>query len=320
MHLEPTTVQGMSTAPTALPSVFVVGEALIDIVVDGDSTAEHPGGSPMNVAFGLARLGVPTSFRTSLGRDERGNALRRHLDSAGVQLDSASVTDEATSTAKARIQPDRSAQYDFDISWNPGSLSVPTGVAVVHTGSIATVLHPGADAVADLFTAAHDSVLLSFDPNARPSVTPDRDAAVLDVDRIAEVSHVVKLSDEDAAWLHPGATLDEVLDRYLGLGAGLVAITCGGEGCIAASPDARIAVAAPPVDVVDTIGAGDAFMSGLLFGILSNDLVDTVRSGGLAQEGLEAIVGTALVSAQITVSRAGANPPTPDELYGPSEA
>ncbi|BDZ52197.1 ribokinase [Frondihabitans sucicola] len=298
----------------AFGSAFVVGEALIDIVVDGDSTVEHPGGSPLNVAYGLSRLGVSTTLRAEIGQDPRGRALEEHLAAGGVVLDPASRSADRTSTAVATIQPDRHAEYEFDLSWAPGPIVPPAGVALVHTGSIASVLRPGSDDVLRLFIASQESVLLSFDPNVRPGVTPARDEVLAAVDALAAVAHVVKMSDEDAAWLHPDLSLGAVVDRYLAAGAALVAITRGADGALVATSDDRLSLASLPVEVVDTIGAGDAFMSGLLFALLSRGLAGVVQSGALSRPDLEAVAATALASARVTVSRAGANPPTPSEL------
>lgn len=303
----------MPTPDPAL-SAFVVGEALVDIVVDGDTTTEHPGGSPMNVAYGLSRLGIATTLRAQIGQDQRGASLEAHLATAGVVLDPASRSADPTSTAIATIQPDRHAEYEFEIAWNPGTLDLPDGVDLVHTGSIASALLPGSRDVEALFARSRDRALLTFDPNVRPGVTPDHDAVLATVDALAAVVHVVKMSDEDAAWLHPELTLDEVVDRYLAAGPALVAITRGADGALVATSGDRLSLPSVPVDVIDTIGAGDAFMSGLLFAILSRGLASEVRAGALPRVELEAIAATALASARVTVSRAGANPPTPDEL------
>ncbi|MCU1528844.1 MAG: hypothetical protein JWP75_2607 [Frondihabitans sp.] len=300
--------------PEAAPTVFVVGEALVDIVVDGADHREHPGGSPMNVAYGLARLGLATRLRTSIGRDERAAALEAHLASVGVALDPASITDARTSTAVATIQVDRHAEYEFDIAWDPGAIEAPQETRLIHTGSIASVLAPGADDVLRLFDAARARALLSFDPNVRPGVTPDRTAALARVDSLAALAHVVKMSDEDAAWLHPDLDLDGVLDRYLAAGATLVAITRGGSGCLIASAADRLRLPSLPVDVVDTIGAGDAFMSGMLYAILSSGIDLTLRQGSVAASDLRFVAEVALRSARVTVSRAGATPPTLAEL------
>lgn len=301
-------------APVRDVSAFVVGEALTDIVVDGESRIEHPGGSPMNVAFGLARLGVPTTFRTVIGRDRRGDDIVRHLGESGAVLDPASLGVGATSTAVATIQPDRHAEYDFTIDWDPGGIAAPAGVRLIHTGSIASALRPGSDAVRRLFDAHRGSALLSFDPNVRPGVTPSRDEVVATVDALAACAHVVKLSDEDAAWLFPGLSEEAVLDRFLSAGAALAAMTRGADGALVASATDRLALPSMPVDVVDTIGAGDAFMSGLLGAILDRSLDTSLRAGRILRSELADVADAALRSARITVSRAGANPPTAGEL------
>lgn len=315
----------MSTSPSPVPegsvgagaagaTAFVVGEALIDIVVDGPTTVEHPGGSPMNVAYGLARLGTPTVFRATLGRDARGDAIVRHLGETGVTLDPRSFTDEPTSTAVATIQPDRHAEYDFSISWRPGAIEAPQEARLIHTGSIASVLRPGSDDVRRLVEASAPAALISFDPNVRPGVTPSRDDVVASVEGLVAVAHVVKLSDEDAAWLYPGVPPADVLSRFLDLGATLAAMTRGGDGALVVSHDDRLDLPSYPVEVVDTIGAGDAFMSGLLSAILSRGLDTSLRAGRISGDDLAAVADVALRSARVTVSRAGANPPTPEEL------
>lgn len=298
--------------------MYVVGEALVDVVIDGDARREHAGGSPMNVAYGLARLGLATCLRTHLGRDDAGRLLEAHLESAGVDIATGSFGEAATSKAIATIQADRHAEYEFEIEWAPEAMEIPEGARVAHTGSIASVLDPGADAVARAFAAAPAGALLSLDPNVRPQIAPDREAVSARIDRLAGLVHVLKLSDEDAAWLHPGLPHDAVLDHYLDAGASVVAMTRGGEGCLIASRTDRLTRAALPVDVVDTIGAGDAFMSGLLYGIVSAGLDEAVREGAISGEELAALADTALRSARVAVSRAGANPPTLAELVAPA--
>ncbi|GAA4664470.1 carbohydrate kinase family protein [Frondihabitans cladoniiphilus] len=302
------------TSPT--DPVFVVGEALVDIVDDAEGHHEHPGGSPLNVAYGLARLGVPTTLRTRFGRDARGRSLREHLDRAGVALDPASLTSEPTSTALATVDAEGHAEYEFEIDWTTGEIEAPRDARVVHTGSIATALAPGADDVLRLFEHAAPGTLLTFDPNVRPGVTPDRAAVVARVDRLAGLAHVVKMSDEDAAWLHPGLSLEAVVAHYLDAGAALVAVTRGGDGCLVAAPGVLVSEPSLPVAVVDTIGAGDSFMSGAIFAILSQGLRARMLDRSLSEADVRRIAEVALRSARVTVSRAGANPPSVAELAG----
>lgn len=275
--------------------VAVIGEALVDIVVGG---SEHPGGSPMNVAVGLARLGEPTVLHTRIGRDPRGDVIRTHLADAGVRLGEASLVDEPTWTATAVLDADGKAQYEFALG---GPITVPVleEIRLVHTGSIGALRAEEADAVRAAYAAADGSILRSFDPNIRADVMGQ--GARERVFALAAECQVVKLSDEDADWLRPGEDPRSVLEEFAGLGVGFAVVTRGGSGCLALVDGIWHERPAIPVTVVDTIGAGDAFMSGLLFGLVRDSTVDTALSAALA-------------SAAITVSRAGANPPHPNEL------
>ena len=142
--------------PEGLPVVVVVGEALVDVETSSAGAESHPGGSPMNVAFGLARLGLPTTLHTRIGRDAHGTAISAHLSEAGVRLPPTSIVDAPTSTATAVLDAAGRAEYTFDVAWELPSLSIPDSSALVHTGSIAAVLEPGADEVLRLVRARHE--------------------------------------------------------------------------------------------------------------------------------------------------------------------
>lgn len=307
-----------SGQPSTGDRTLIVGEALVDIVERAGSAApaEFVGGSPANVALGLARLGRPTEFLAALARDERGERIAAHLRASGVTVLDEAWTASRTSTARAVIGPDGSAHYSFDIEW---ALPVPVsvqGYSAVHTGSIAAFLEPGSGAVRDLLQEARLlGALVTFDPNIRQALLPIHSAALALFESTVALSHVVKLSDEDAAWLYPGYTADEVLDAVLDLGADLVVVTAGGDGAAMATRTWRVAVPAVSVDVVDTIGAGDTFMAALIA-----QLSEVYAAGGraglvmLESEKLAAIGALSARASAITVSRAGANPPTAAEL------
>ncbi|OIH97724.1 carbohydrate kinase [Curtobacterium sp. MCBA15_001] len=289
--------------------VVVIGEALIDVIERPDGRVEHPGGSPMNVAVGLARLGVPAALVCALGDDERGTAVRRHVEGSGVRVD-ATVIDR-TSTAVATIDDRGSARYAFDLDWRLDPVDLPDGTRLVHVGSVGAVLDPGAAVVGEAARTRPASALLSLDPNIRPSITPDRSAVFAALEPLLATVDVVKLSDEDAAWLWPDRDLHAVLDGLLSRGAGLAAVTLGADGCaLASTAGPRRRVPAPAADVVDTVGAGDSFMSGLLAGVLAS------RKHPRELEGvdLEQLAELALACAAVTVSRPGADPPTRAEL------
>lgn len=284
-----------------MPTALVLGEALVDIVLSPTAEpARFPGGSPLNVAVGLARLGVPTRLHTAIGEDADGRLIRDHVAASGVTLTPESVRPGHTSVAEATIGPDGAATYDFRISWDLSPID-PAGADLVHTGSIGAVLAPGADVVEE--TLARATGLVSFDPNVRPALMGDRDAAVARVERFVRLADVVKASDEDLAWLYPGASIDSVLERWLASGPRLVAVTAGGAGARALTEAGVVTVPVPPTTVVDTIGAGDSFMAALVADVLDRGFSDPLGSLTFAAR-----------CAAITVSRAGANPPRRDEL------
>ena len=301
--------------------ILVVGESLVDIVVRSDGRrSEHPGGSPANVAVGLGRLGHPVLLATSLGDDERGEVVQAALERSGVELSAGSVAPGKTSTATAWLDARGAARYDFDITWDPAGLdSLPIG-PLVHTGSIAAYLGPGADAVEELVKRASATALVTFDPNIRPRLLDDREAVLTRLTRLVASCGVVKVSDEDLDWLYPGIAPTVVARNWIALGAGLVVITAGARGSFAVHSAGEVHVASSTTQVIDTVGAGDSYMSGLIDAMTTTGLVAT--DGGEPAAGVRALslsdvrsfMHHANTSAAITVGRAGAEPPTRDEL------
>ncbi len=302
-------------------AVLVVGEALVDVVRRADgSVDEHPGGSPANVALGLARLGRATHLLTHVGDDERGARITAHLQASGVHLVAGSVQPGASSTAQAVLAGDGSATYDFQLEWNPpapGGGDLPADLLAVHTGSIAATLAPGAAEVERLLTDHHGRVTTSYDPNLRPRIMGSPDAVRDQVERLVTVADVVKISDEDARWLHEDRTPEGVVAGWLAGGSALVVLTRGSGGATALCRAGEVTVAAPPVRVADTVGAGDSFTSGLLDALWSQGLLGGPARGALAAistSALELAVHRAVAAAAVTVSRPGADPPRRDEL------
>ncbi len=305
--------------------VLVVGEALVDIVGTANrnrngngvgKTKATPGGSPANVAVGLARLGVPTELVTRFGTDPYGDQLGAHLFGNGVQLAPGSVDPGfRTSTATATLDAAGVASYQFDITWEPPALSLSRGCPAVHTGSIATVLEPGAEAIyAFLKSLADQPVTVTLDPNARPTITPDPVSTWSVVRGLAALSDLVKLSDEDCEFLQPGLSPDQIAAELLTVDrTRCVVITRGGEGAIGISRNARVDVTAPVIEVVDTVGAGDSFMAALIAGLHVRGLLGSERLEGLTESVLHDVVDYAVKAAAITCTRHGADPPTAAE-------
>lgn len=299
----------------APPQALVIGEALVDIVRDPHgATVETAGGSPLNVAVTLARLGVRTQLLTGLGDDARADLIEAHLDDSGVGLVLGARRLARTSTATAFLQPDGAARYEFDLRWDPTPVA-PAAAAITHAGSLALFLQPGADLVRRRLEDAATSSLVTLDPNVRPTLLPDRALARATFERLLPLARIVKLSDEDAGWLYPEMTVGQVSRHLVDAGPNVVAITRGGRGCLMASGDFAVEVPALATDVVDTIGAGDSFMGALIHQLIRSDLTADVLSGGaLWPEDLDLLGRSAARVAAITVSRPGADPPWLSEL------
>jgi fructokinase len=292
---------------------LVIGEALIDIVErDGRVTGEHVGGSPLNVAVGLARLGREVDFLTHIGTDDRGRRIVEHVEASGVQLVSGSLSAERTPTALATLDEDGSAQYTFDIDWQLTGTPEVAPPLVAHTGSIATVLEPGCRAAAALLDTYHPSATITFDPNVRPALIQDAPTARGRIDRLIERADVVKVSDEDLRWIDPDRSAKQIARTWLALGPSIVAVTMGGEGAFAVCEAGTVRVGAHPVRVVDTVGAGDAFMTGLIDALWTLELLGASERSRLRSVGLDAlntVLRTAAMSSALTVARAGADLP-----------
>lgn len=293
--------------------VLVIGESVLDIVRDGGGVHEHVGGSPLNVACGLGRLGVPVRFLTSFGHDAAGTLIARHLDDAGVVLVDGSRGELPTSTAIATIGADGSAAYEFDISWRLPEARGVGAARWIHVGSISTFLEPGAGSLEHLIESLPGNPVISYDPNIRPMLLADHDDARRRFERFTSLATLIKLSDEDARWLYPHLTEDEVIDHLKKLGAGVVALTRGARGARVSTEHGSLDVPSVLVDVVDTIGAGDAFMATLI-----TDMWEAVlppSPGRLAVAAQRAVTAAAL-----TCARAGASAPTLQELVDALQA
>ncbi|NUS10071.1 MAG: carbohydrate kinase, partial [Streptomyces sp.] len=245
---------------------LAIGESVADVVrTPGAPDVTHPGGSSANVAYGLARLGRPAALLTQLGQDPAGKLIREHLESAGVTVLTDGRPEVATPTAVVTLDARGAATYDFAIGWTLRPAAPPApGVRHVHLGSIGAVAPPGAAAAQEVTARLRTAATVSYDPNVRPALMGGRDAAVAAVERCVALADVVKASDEDLAWLYPGERPGEVAARWLRLGPAAVFVTLGAEGAHAFTPAGRVAGAPVAVEVVDTVGAGDAFTSAAL--------------------------------------------------------
>jgi fructokinase len=310
------------------PVVTVIGEALVDLVPDG-ATGEYratPGGSPFNVAVGLARLGNRTSLMARFADDSHGRLLRRNAAAEGIDLRAAPRADERASVAIASVDNAARVTYEFEIEgtadwqWTAAELrELNRDTRVLHFGSIASWTPPGAARIADLVRElrVRRATLISYDPNVRPAVIGGRERGVELVEEGVRAAHVVKASREDIEWLYPELIVDEVATRWSRLGPDLVVMTDGADGATVYRERC------PPlhrpgreVTVVDTIGAGDAFTAGLLTGLVRCRFHRARRLQAISDGTLADIIDEAVLVAAITCERAGADPPRLDEVSG----
>jgi fructokinase len=299
----------------------VIGEALVDLVGQRGSRTlvAHPGGSPANVALGLGRLGNPVTLVTHLGRDAFGEMISTHLQASGVRVEGGADVGGPTSLAVATLAAGI-ATYDFRIAWDIGNLEpLPVETRCLHTGSLATALEPGRTAVQNLLEREHQRgrVTISYDPNVRPALLGSPEEARPGIEHLVGLSDVVKVSDEDLRWLYPDREDEDVAQEWLGMGPALVVVTRGGEGVVAVTRGLMVRRPATTIDLVDTVGAGDSFTSGLLDGLRRADLIGGSHRESLAtidESSLISILDAASLIAAITCSRPGADPPTRDEV------
>lgn len=297
--------------------IVVTGEALIDVVVDQDGdSSEAPGGSPLNVAVGLARLDIETTLISQVGHDERGGLVVQHVTGSGAEMVAVPTTSGRTSVATAHLDPSGAASYDFDLEWSLPRQELPPCRAL-HIGSLGTVLEPGRESVADLVEqACAREVFVSYDANLRETFVDDRERAWRDVQALGSRCTLVKLSDEDAEVLVPGSDPDDVARTLLGgERTRLVILTRGPDGATAFVPGAEVSAEPRPVEVVDTVGAGDAFMAATLAQLSDLDAFGH-RASGLPVDdaGLAQLLRGSVEVAALTCERRGANPPRRQDL------
>ncbi|MBC3190685.1 carbohydrate kinase [Pseudonocardia sp. C8] len=312
--------------------VAVAGEALVDIVpAPAQGYWEFaPGGSPANVAVGLARLDVPARMLARLADDLLGRKLRRHLADNGVDLSRAVAAEEPSSLAIVELAPDGQASYDFriggtaDWQWTDEELAgaLDDGdagpVVAVHSGSLALTTPPGHEALRELLASAVDTATVSYDPNFRPMLMGTPDEELPGVHELLGLADVVKVSEEDLAWLHPGREPGDVVGEWLELGPAVVVVTLGANGVLAGTASGlHTVLPGKKIDVVDTVGAGDSFSAAMLAGLHRRGFLGAAAREDLyriEREPLDGVLAEAVAAAAITCSRHGANPPTRAEL------
>ena len=304
----------------------VAGEALIDLVTsDGVNFVAHVGGGPLNVAVGTARLGLDTAFVGRISTDRFGIRIIEHLQANGVNDRLVRRAPEASSLAIATLDATGSADYNFylagtaDWQWSDDELPADLAVDALHLGTLAMQRQPSAAVFERLARRVRGQVTVSYDPNVRPSLGESHAQEVARVERQVALADIIKASEDDIRWLYPDADLTGLAHHWIDSGAVFVVITRGADGAIAVTKDVRVERPAAPARVVDTVGAGDSAMAGLLSALADRALLGENCAqlfDALTEKDMSNIVDFALTCASITVSRAGAAPPTRGEVVG----
>ena len=298
--------------------VWVCGEALIDILPGNNPVV---GGGPANTARALARLGHGVQFIDGISRDAFGQSVRKELLADGVGLELSLISDKPTCTATLTLSESGGASYefviegtatfDFNASWLPDPEQFRP--SVLHIGTLATIIEPGTSELFEWALQVSEFAPIVFDPNVRPSVLGDRQKYCLAIEKWVAISSVVKVSDDDLAWLYPDESISEVANRWIAGGSALVVVTRGGKGLIGFTENGFEEVEGVAVNVVDTVGAGDTVGAIVVEAIVKSSVA---AIHGLA---LKKALHRAAVAAAITCSRAGAQPPRAYELQAALE-
>jgi fructokinase len=301
------------------------GEALIDFLprrgLDGATVFQpFPGGSPFNVAVALGRLAVEAGFFGGLSTDFFGAMLRKALDDSTVGAEFAEISDRPSTLAFISLDGGEARYAVFDEGSAGRMLSetelpaLPKEVTALHFGSFSLAEEPCGSALETLMRREQRDRVISLDPNIRPSLIKNRDGYLARINRMAAMSDIVRLSEDDLAWLAPGGSFEATARRWLAHGAKLVVLTRAAAGAQALSKTVSVAVPGLTVDVVDPVGAGDAFTAALLARLDQLGLLTKAGVAGLTSHALADVLGFAVRAAAITVSRAGADPPWLSEL------
>ncbi len=301
------------------------GEALIDFLpragAEGTSVfLPAAGGSPFNVAIAMARLGAAAGFFGGISNDFFGDMLRKALRDSGVDLSFVANATRPSTLAFVSLV-DGSARYAFFDEGSAGRMltendlpAFPKTVTAFHFGSFSLAEEPCGSALEALMQREQNDRVMSLDANIRPTLIHNRDGYLARLDRLVEMADIARLSTEDLEWITPGATFEDLAQRWLDRGARLVIITRGSEGATALTKKHAVSIPGVPATVVDTVGAGDTFTAGILARLTNLDLLTKHAIPRLDRDQLVDVLTFAAKAAAITVSRAGADPPWLREL------
>ncbi len=305
--------------------IICCGEALIDFLprsgADGNPVFQPAaGGSPMNVAIAVARLGAKGGFFGGLSTDFFGDILRQALTASGVDLSFVATVQRPTTLAFVKLDKG-DARYAFFDENSAGRMltesdlpAFPKTVAALHFGSFSLAAEPCGSAFEALMQREQKDRVISLDPNIRPTLVHNRDGYLARLDRLVAMADIARLSGEDLDWIAPGTSFEALARRWLDRGARMVILTRGAEGATALTAKHAVSVPGIATKVVDTVGAGDTFTAGILARLDALGLLTKAAITKLGREQLTDVLTFATKAAAVTVSRAGADPPWLKEI------
>jgi fructokinase len=297
-------------------NIISLGEAVIDFKATGHLLFQgYEGGSPMNVTIAASRLGGEVGFAGQISGDLFGKAIRDYLQKNKVDT-SFLLEHPAPSTLAFVAEIDGQAHFTFlsngaaNTLYNPQPRpTFPSSLRFLQFGSISLLVEPTSSSIIDIVKNHRDRVTIVLDPNVRPSVTPDKAAFMKSLESWISLAHILKVSSQDLDWLYPNAPYENAAKKYLELGAPFVLITDGDKGVtLYRNNQNPFHIAAPKVNVVDTVGAGDTFTGSLMVALLE------YKNINLSDDDWKKVLSFATHAAAFNCTRAGANPPTKDEL------
>jgi fructokinase len=301
--------------------IVIGGEALVDLVEDDGSLRAVAGGGPFNTAIAFGRLDVAVGFLGVISRDAYGQMLAQQLVEAGVDMSLVRWSDAPT--PRAVVHRDQDGKHEFTFNVRDTSLvdlpahqlpDLRDDAWAIHVGTLALAIDPPAAAYEAFIDREAGRRQIILDPNVRPAIFGDVITYRRRFERLAQVADIVKLSEDDAAWIYPGTSVEDVLELILRFGPRVVAVTRGRNGAVAGAGDEFVEVPGIRVTVVDTVGAGDSFGAAFVAALVDDGAFGPQAKRIADEAMLTRAVSYAVAASAITCTRTGAVPPTRDEI------
>jgi fructokinase len=301
--------------------IVIGGEALVDLVEEDGSLRPVAGGGPFNTAIAFGRLDVAVGFLGVISRDAYGQMLAQQLVDAGVDMSLVRWSDAPTPQAVVHPGHDGKHEFTFDIRGTT-FVDLPThelpdlgdDAWAIHVGTLALAIDPPASAYEAFVDREAGRRQIILDPNVRPAIFGDAVAYRRRFERLAQLADLVKMSEDDAAWIYPGMSSEDVLELLLGFGPRVVAMTRAANGAVAGSVDGFVEVPGIRVTVVDTVGAGDSFGAAFVAALVDEGAFGPRATRVVDEAVLTRAVSYAVAASALTCTRTGAVPPSRDEI------